>query len=185
MNIIVNLPLIFFKGSNSKYHNHLPHHKHNSPIESPLHHSNNPEHNGASGSFKQQQTNSLDSIDQLVNLIELSGGPLAYTYSLSHIALHYGRDEMRGSEHTIAGIQFPGELQFNFFNQQLYSSYDEAQNKAHGLATIAIMIQMAEVSGKAPNSELKKLIDVVQNITIKGKLRFMFKEQMKLNTFKN
>ena len=78
---------------------------------------------------------------------------------------------MRGSEHTIAGIQFPGELQFNFFNSQLYASYDEAQNKAHGLAVVAAMIQMAEVSGKAPNAELKKLIHTVQNITSKGRLK--------------
>lgn len=109
-------------------------------------------------------------MDQLVSAIELNGGPLAYTYTLSHISLHYGRDEFKGSEHTISGFQFPGELQFNFFNSQLYPSYEEAQNKAHGLASIAIMIQMTEVSSKATaNVELKKLIHAIQNITIKGK----------------
>ena len=163
-------------GTNSKHHGHLPHHKHGAGLESAGHPNGllssshvSPEQHGGAGAFK-SPGNSLDSIDPLVSSIELNGGPLAYAYTLSHVSLHYGRDEMRGSEHTIAGIQFPGELQFNFFNSQLYASYEEAQNKAHGLAVVAAMIQMAEVSGKAPNAELKKLIHTVKNITSKGRL---------------
>lgn len=79
---------------------------------------------------------------------------------------------MRGSEHTIAGMQFPGEIQVIFYNSQLYSNYDEAQNKAHGLAAIGIMIQISD-AGKTPNAELKKLIQALQNVTAKGEILFI------------
>ena len=35
--------------------------------------------------------------------ITISGGPLSYDYTLSHMLFHYGREDDRGSEHTISG----------------------------------------------------------------------------------
>lgn len=170
----LNLTLIFVLIlKDPKHHNHLPHHnhlnKHSSTLEQSHQNSILSNANGENVNSFKQSSNAIDSIDSLISNVELTGGPLAYTYTLSHISLHYGRDENKGSEHTISGNQFPGELQLNFFNSQLYSNYEEAQNKAHGLASIAIMIQMADISSKATvNSELKRLINAVQNITNKG-----------------
>lgn len=84
---------IVYKGS--KHHNHSPHlnylSKHGSQMETSAHHSNNllsnpnSEHGSSNSFHKQQTSNSLDSIDQLGSSIDLSGGPLAYTYTLSHL----------------------------------------------------------------------------------------------------
>ncbi|KAK8744537.1 hypothetical protein OTU49_000855, partial [Cherax quadricarinatus] len=33
--------------------------------------------------------------------VNLSGGPLSYTYAVSHLRLHFGERDLQGSEHTI------------------------------------------------------------------------------------
>lgn len=42
--------------------------------------------------------------------VNLSGGPLSYTYSVSHLRLHFGERDLQGSEHTIANHAFPAEV---------------------------------------------------------------------------
>ncbi|GFS84746.1 putative carbonic anhydrase-like protein 2 [Nephila pilipes] len=42
--------------------------------------------------------------------VTVNGGPLSYKYRVHEVLLHYGRTDDRGSEHTIAGHAFPGEL---------------------------------------------------------------------------
>ena len=39
-----------------------------------------------------------------------TGGPFSYTYTIYHIKLHFGIIDDIGSEHTIAGKQFPLEV---------------------------------------------------------------------------
>ena len=43
-------------------------------------------------------------------IVSLDGGPLAYTYRLSHIKLRYGPEEAKGSEHSIDGYYFEAEV---------------------------------------------------------------------------
>lgn len=42
--------------------------------------------------------------------VNISGGPLSYQYTVDHVAIHFGRQDTSGSEHTIDGIAFPGEV---------------------------------------------------------------------------
>ena len=42
----------------------------------------------------------------------VSGGPLSYTYTLTHARLHFGDKDSHGSEHTINKIKFPAEVSF-------------------------------------------------------------------------
>lgn len=42
--------------------------------------------------------------------INISGGPLSYKYRFHELHLHYGRTDDRGSEHTVSGTSFPGEV---------------------------------------------------------------------------
>jgi len=45
-----------------------------------------------------------------VSSVNVTGGPLSYTYTLDSIHLHFGTNDSKGSEHTIEGIAFPGEV---------------------------------------------------------------------------
>lgn len=45
--------------------------------------------------------------------INISGGPLSYKYRFHELHLHYGRTDDRGSEHTVSGTSFPGEVRIS------------------------------------------------------------------------
>lgn len=97
----------------------------------------------------------------------LSGGPLSYQYTLKEIVLHYGREEDRGSEHTISGHQFPAEIQLYAFNSQLYANWSAAQTEANGLLAIAILISHTQQS-IGGNAQLKHITHALKNISGKG-----------------
>lgn len=42
--------------------------------------------------------------------VNVSGGPLSYKYQFEEIHLHYGLDDLAGSEHSINGHTFPAEV---------------------------------------------------------------------------
>ena len=42
--------------------------------------------------------------------VNVSGGPVAYNYPVHRISLHFGMDGASGSEHTVAGRNFVGEV---------------------------------------------------------------------------
>lgn len=44
------------------------------------------------------------------DFVNISGGPLSYSYSFQSIHLHFGRSDGIGSEHTISGLSFAGEV---------------------------------------------------------------------------
>ena len=43
--------------------------------------------------------------------------------------MHFGQTDSYGSEHSISGILFPGEIQIVGYNSDLYSSFEEAATK--------------------------------------------------------
>lgn len=100
----------------------------------------------------------------------LSNGPLSYRYSFSHMELHFGREMTRGSEHSIDGQRFPGEVQLYFFNSGLYSSFEEAVMRSHGVAAVAVLIQL-NPDTKQANPSLKRITEALKNITSKGMSR--------------
>ncbi|CAH1267995.1 CA10 [Branchiostoma lanceolatum] len=44
------------------------------------------------------------------NRVNLTGGPLSYLYRLQELRLHYGSIDSQGSEHSVDGYSFPGEV---------------------------------------------------------------------------
>jgi len=117
-----------------------------------------------------QLTNTGRSISLTVNVdkpVLLSGGPLSYEYTLANVTLHFGRENNRGSEHTINGMQFVGELQLYAFNGQLYANWSEARRSPNGLAAISALIKLTKNSA-APNSQLKHITNSLKNITNRG-----------------
>lgn len=98
----------------------------------------------------------------------IRGGPLSYDYTLSHLGIHFGREDDRGSEHTISGIQFPGELQLYFYNSQLYGNWTAASDQPNGLAAIGILIQLAN-DDQEGNPQLKHIFHAMDTVKFKGK----------------
>lgn len=43
-------------------------------------------------------------------IVTMSGGPLSYRYNFDSIYLHFGRTDVFGSEHVVAGVSFPAEV---------------------------------------------------------------------------
>ncbi|KAI2801050.1 Carbonic anhydrase- protein 10 [Blomia tropicalis] len=96
--------------------------------------------------------------------ININGGPLSYSYTFHSLHIHFGRIDSHGSEHSISGFQFPGEIQIIGYNSDLYSSYEEAENKANGLTAIAIFLKQSELSSPA----IKILTSQLQHIKYRG-----------------
>lgn len=42
--------------------------------------------------------------------VNMTGGPLAYKYQFEELYVHYGPEDVVGSEHLIQGISFPAEV---------------------------------------------------------------------------
>ncbi|GFR68535.1 carbonic anhydrase-related protein 10-like [Elysia marginata] len=49
------------------------------------------------------------------NIINLTSGPLSYTYTVSEIKFHLANNDSVGSEHRVAGESFPGEVTSSFW----------------------------------------------------------------------
>ncbi|KAH7644785.1 carbonic anhydrase-related protein 10-like [Dermatophagoides farinae] len=107
-------------------------------------------------------------VDQKKPII-ITGGPLSYQYTLSNVTLHFGRENNRGSEHSINQLQFSGELQFYGYNGQLYSNWSEAKRSPNGLVAIATMIKMTK--NMSTNAQLKIMINSFKNISNRGDIQ--------------
>ncbi|GFS84745.1 putative carbonic anhydrase-like protein 2 [Nephila pilipes] len=99
--------------------------------------------------------------------VTVNGGPLSYKYRVHEVLLHYGRTDDRGSEHTIAGHAFPGELQILAYNNQLYDSMAEAMPKTQGIVAVTVMFQLANIS----SPDLRLLTSQLDKIIHKGQTK--------------
>ena len=116
------------------------------------------------------------------DMVNISGGPLSYNYPIYDISLHFGMRDDQGSEHTIDGEHFAGEvikifefntdfnvsisfqLQFLGFNADLYDNYTSAARHPNGLVGVSILIQVGTLS----NPELRKITDAAISVQYRG-----------------
>uniref|UniRef100_A0A4W2CHJ1 Carbonic anhydrase-related protein n=1 Tax=Bos indicus x Bos taurus TaxID=30522 RepID=A0A4W2CHJ1_BOBOX len=96
----------------------------------------------------------------------LSGGPLpqGHEFELYEVRFHWGRENQRGSEHTVNFKAFPMELHLIHWNSTLFGSIDEAVGKPHGIAIIALFVQIGK-----EHVGLKAVTEILQDIQYKGK----------------
>ncbi|NXF47997.1 CAH8 protein, partial [Oceanites oceanicus] len=96
----------------------------------------------------------------------LLGGPLprGHEFELHDVQFHWGRENQRGSEHTVNFKAFPMELHLMHWNSTLYNSIDEAVGKKHGIAIIALFVQIGK-----EHVGLKAVTEILQDIQYKGK----------------
>ncbi|KAJ3600482.1 hypothetical protein NHX12_031463 [Muraenolepis orangiensis] len=102
------------------------------------------------------------------HLVNMSGGPLGYSYRLEEIRLHFGSEDYQGSEHLLNGQGFPGEL--IHYNHDLYANYSEAVRSPHGIAVVTIFIKLSENSNTFLNRMLNR--DTITRINYKRKTLF-------------
>lgn len=77
---------------------------------------------------------------------ELTGGPLGSDkYVLEQFHCHWGSTDDKGSEHTVDGQSFAGELHLVHWNQTKYESFAEAARHPDGLAVLGVFIKVSDV----------------------------------------
>ncbi|XP_059617894.1 carbonic anhydrase 2 [Phlebotomus argentipes] len=95
---------------------------------------------------------------------ELTGGPLgADKYLLEQFHCHWGCSDNKGSEHTVDGLSYSGELHLVHWNATKYSSFDEAARQPDGLAVLGVFLKRGK---HHPN--LDKIVQLMPFITHKG-----------------
>ncbi|XP_013404020.1 carbonic anhydrase-related protein isoform X2 [Lingula anatina] len=98
----------------------------------------------------------------------MEGGPLPSNdvYELAECRFHWGREEARGSEHTVNYKAFPMEVQLIHWNSSQYDSVDEALGQPNGIMIAALFVQVGR-----ENSGLKILTDHLEEIQYKGRMK--------------
>ncbi|KAK4002262.1 hypothetical protein OUZ56_004103 [Daphnia magna] len=91
----------------------------------------------------------------------LQGGPLKDTYQLEQYHCHWGVNDSIGSEHTVDGKSYAGELHFVHWNTK-YGSFGEALKHGDGLAVLGVFVEAGKEHGEANN-----LIRALNNIKFK------------------
>lgn len=94
---------------------------------------------------------------------ELVGGPLEDTYRLQQFHCHWGFSSDKGSEHTVDGQSYAGELHLVHWNSTKYADCGEAAGYPDGLAVLGVLLKVG-----AKNPELQKIVDLIPRIYHRG-----------------
>ncbi|XP_040027877.1 carbonic anhydrase-related protein isoform X2 [Gasterosteus aculeatus] len=96
----------------------------------------------------------------------VSGGPLPsdHEYELHEVRFHWGKENQRGSEHTVNFKAFPMELHLIHWNSTLFNTLEDALGKKNGVLTIALFVQIGK-----EHLGLKAVTEVLQDLQYKGK----------------
>lgn len=92
----------------------------------------------------------------------LSGGPLLNGYKLIQFHCHWGQSDDEGSEHTIDGKKFAGELHLVHWNAEKYPTQSEAVQHPDGYAVLGVFFKVGK-----KNDELEKLVKLLAKIEYK------------------
>ncbi|KAK0064680.1 carbonic anhydrase-like protein 1, partial [Biomphalaria pfeifferi] len=82
------------------------------------------------------------------NLINISLGPLSYTYTVAEIKFHLANNDTAGSEHRVSGRSFPAEMHIIAYNSELYKNLTEATKGVKGLTIIAVFMELGKEHNK-------------------------------------
>ncbi|XP_050399643.1 carbonic anhydrase-related protein isoform X2 [Patella vulgata] len=96
----------------------------------------------------------------------ISGGPLppGTEYELAEIRFHWGRENNKGSEHTVNKKAFPMEVQLVHWNSEKYSSIEEALGSPSGIAIISLFTQLGR-----EHTGLRVVTDNLEDVLYKGR----------------
>lgn len=75
---------------------------------------------------------------------ELTGGPLGSdVFQIEQFHCHWGCSDGKGSEHTVDGLSYSGELHLVHWNTTKYTSFDEAAKHHDGLAVLGVFLKVS------------------------------------------
>ncbi|RTG84717.1 uncharacterized protein DC041_0003989 [Schistosoma bovis] len=94
--------------------------------------------------------------------VQLNGGPSSYAYRISFMQIKFGSASTQGSEHTIDGKAFPGEIYS--FNNELYNNLSEAFYRPNGILAISVFFKI----GNATNKDLLGVVAAAEQTIFKG-----------------
>uniref|UniRef100_U5END8 Carbonic anhydrase n=1 Tax=Corethrella appendiculata TaxID=1370023 RepID=U5END8_9DIPT len=96
---------------------------------------------------------------------ELTGGPLNDdVYILEQFHCHWGCNDNKGSEHTVDGVSYSGELHFVHWNATKYKTFIEAAAQPDGLAVLGVLLKV----GEKAHPELDQIANLLPFVTHKG-----------------
>lgn len=82
-------------------------------------------------------------VDVNGNGSQLTGGPLmSDIYQLEQFHCHWGCSDGKGSEHTVDGLSYSGELHLVHWNTTKYTTFDEAAKHHDGLAVLGVFLKV-------------------------------------------
>ncbi|XP_066156202.1 carbonic anhydrase 2-like isoform X2 [Euwallacea fornicatus] len=90
----------------------------------------------------------------------ITDGVLAGKYVFSHIHFHWGANDTEGSEHTIDGRQFPGELHVVLF-KSCYLTQEAALKERDGVAILVYFLDLQE----SPNPRAECIVSTLAAIS--------------------
>jgi hypothetical protein len=74
-----------------------------------------------------------------------TGGGFTDTYVFQQLHFHWGSDDSIGSEHTVNGKSYPGELHLVHYNSK-YGDYKSALKHSDGLAVLGVLFQVSPIN---------------------------------------
>uniref|UniRef100_A0A3B4YDX5 Carbonic anhydrase n=1 Tax=Seriola lalandi dorsalis TaxID=1841481 RepID=A0A3B4YDX5_SERLL len=98
----------------------------------------------------------------------VTGGPLPsdHEYELHEVRFHWGKENQRGSEHTVNFKAFPMELHLIHWNSTLFNTLEDALAKKNGVLIIALFVQIGK-----EHLGLKAITEVLQDLQYKRRKR--------------
>lgn len=79
---------------------------------------------------------------------EVAGGNLGGKYSFAQYHIHWGADDLRGSEHTVNHVRFPMEMHLVHYKSE-YKDISEAIKHPDGLAVLGVLFVISEYDNPA------------------------------------
>ncbi|XP_058981167.1 carbonic anhydrase 2 [Musca domestica] len=103
-------------------------------------------------------------VDVNGNESELTGGPLGDNiYKLEQFHCHWGCNDGKGSEHTVDGVSYAGELHLVHWNTTKYQTFNEAAAQPDGLAVLGVFLKPG-----LHHEEFDRITSLLQFIKHKG-----------------
>uniref|UniRef100_A0A0P4WBY1 Carbonic anhydrase n=1 Tax=Scylla olivacea TaxID=85551 RepID=A0A0P4WBY1_SCYOL len=90
----------------------------------------------------------------------LTGGNLTDRYIFTQFHFHWGSTNNRGSEHTVDGVTFPGELHLVHYRER-HGSLGEALRHSRGVAVLGVPLELS----LQDNLNLQPIIDGLAQIS--------------------
>lgn len=101
-------------------------------------------------------------VDVTDHFIKINGSGLPGTFVAKQFHFHWGKEDSRGSEHSVNGQYFPMEMHIVHYNKK-YGSYENALNRtSDGLAVLGFLFEVGPY-----NSPFQTIIDKFGDIEYK------------------